>query len=75
MKQMLISKFRFPARDKMLEVMPVVLTSDGQPFAVEGKPEDVIVIGDMHPVMKKKMKDLEGIARAGMAKPEIVTEV
>ncbi len=65
MLEMPFSKLRPLGKDRLVEVLPVVVTSDGESFAIMAKPEDVIVLSNMHPIMRKRLKDLEAIARAG----------
>ena len=66
MIQMTYANFRLVGTKKIQEMLPMQLTADGVPFAVIHRPEDVIVIEDMHPGIIKRLRGLELMARKGM---------
>lgn len=62
--------------DRLSSIIPVILTVNGvEMFLVEHK-DQVIAIGDMHPIAKGQLRARENLIRMGMPKPEVVkTEV
>lgn len=48
---------------------PIAVTFDGEVVAYIVKPEDVIIIGDLHPRVKKQFRAQEQKVRRGMANP------
>ncbi len=54
--------------EKRKEVLPTVVTMDGEPYGLVAPPDDVVYIGDMHPRVKIQLKAREALARKGMPK-------
>jgi len=55
------------------DLIPFELTADGHQLAIVCKPEDVIVVSDLHIRMRNKLKAQEKRARMGMPSPERVS--
>jgi len=73
MIRMTYAQFRNIGTGRIKAVLPIELTADGEPFAVVSKPEDVIVIKDMHPRVLHMLRAIELKARMGMPKIAVLT--
>lgn len=63
------SEFSRMTMDEKREIVPAILTADGEDFAMIVQPQDVVVISDLHPRVRNMIKNMELKARAGMPKP------
>jgi len=63
-----ISMIRQKKVDEVLALLPIKITSDGEIVAVMAKPDDIIVVQDLHPRVRNMLKALEAKARMGMRK-------
>jgi len=71
MNVLTLSEFRKEKTDKVLELAPIKIISDGQPIGFFGKLEDFMYIGDLHPRVKIQLRAKEELARQGMPKNDI----
>ena len=61
-----ISEFRRETGEKLLELAPIKLLSNGEPVGFFGKIEDFIYIGDLHPRVRIQLKAKEQMIRQGI---------
>ena len=66
-----ISEFRRETGERLLELAPIKLLSNGEPVGFFGKIEDFIYIGDFHPRVRIQFKAKEQMIRQGMPKNDI----
>lgn len=72
MRQMSLSDFRKLRVIDMQDMLPVTITAEGVPVAQVVNPDDVIVIGDLHPRLQNRFRAMEKKSRIGMPKAEKV---
>lgn len=66
MKAINKADLRLITNPELKEILPVILLGNGEPVCVLVKPEDVVVIGDMHPAVRRQFKAKERLVRNGM---------
>lgn len=66
-------KFEQMSVKQVVDALPLIITADGSPIGVLSKMEDVIVIGDMHPAVKRQFRAKETLVRRGMPPVAAVT--
>ena len=54
---------------QIAESLPLEVTSSGEVIGYLVRPEDAIVISDLHPAVRAQLKAREALARQGMPKP------
>lgn len=72
MKEMSLSTFRRLKATEIKDMLPVTITAEGVPVAQVVNPDDVIVIGDLHPRLQNRFRAMEKKSRIGMPKVEKV---
>ena len=65
------SMVRTKSIEELKELMPLKITADGEIFAVMADPEDIIVVGDLHPRVQIQLKAKEKLARSGMGQKDV----
>ena len=75
MKTFNITEFRRMPLPQLLDSLPALVTSDGMPAFILAKPDEAIIIGDMHPRVQKQLKAQEAKARNGMAPVEQIFRI
>ena len=61
-----LSTLKRMTADEIRSVMPFIITVDNDPLMVCSDARDVIVIGDMHPLAKTKLRNMAAKIRKGM---------
>ena len=63
-----ISKVDFArlTAEEQARVTPVLLTADNVPYAVVGKIDEIIILSDLHPRIRRNFKAMEEKVRVGM---------
>lgn len=67
MERVAISDWRTWKVDKINENIPMMITIEGVDTFLLDRPENIIVVSDLHPRVRNRLKALEYKARAGMA--------
>ena len=80
MKQMTVKQLRSMKVGEIVENLPFILRGsrdygEVKPIAIVGKPDEVIVVSDLHPVMRERLLNIERLARSTMPEPEKVEDV
>jgi hypothetical protein len=74
MKELTMNTLRHHTVDDLAGLVPAMIYVNGEPkFCLTGI-DDVIIVGDLHPHMQKKLKGLVARARLGMPPSEKVWE-
>lgn len=68
MKQITITQFKHLTVKELVDSLPLTITitvdERGEtPVAVVGKPDEVIIVSDLHPIMRTKLLNIEKLAR------------
>ncbi len=66
------AQFRRLSQEGMMSSLPLIITHNDNPTAVVARPEDVVILSDLHPRMRNMIKAMEKRARMGMPPPERV---
>ena len=66
-----ISEIRKRTVGELQELMPLKMLADGEPFAILVKPNDVIVLADLHPAVRYKLRAREQLARSAMGDRDV----
>lgn len=64
-----MADFRKLKQDEIDGVTPCIITYNGEPVGIYAKPEEVVVVSDLHIVMRNRFKGMEQKARMGMPPP------
>ena len=67
-----ISELRKLSKVQMEELLPLMVTSDGEPFVKIDKHDLTITMSDLHPRVQMQFRNREAIVRAGMPKPQVI---
>ena len=73
MKTMSKTEIQKLPKDQFKLVMPVIVTSDGDPVGILGDPDEFIYVGKIHPRIRFQINGLLLQARGG--KPETIEHV
>lgn len=65
-----LNDLRHRKADELDEIVPAMLTVNGEEKYVVAPIDQVLVIGDLHPRLKIKLRAIIARARRGMPKPE-----
>ena len=66
MRTIALSDFRRYGKDEVTNLLPILITIEGEVKIVAAKPDEIIVLSDLHPRVRTMLKMLERRARAGM---------
>jgi len=69
MKEMSLSEFRRLTVQESKDVLPLILTAEGTPFAVIGKIDELIILSDLHIRVQNQLRALEQKVRLSMPAP------
>ncbi|XUX01217.1 MAG: hypothetical protein TUN42_04305 [Dehalogenimonas sp.] len=58
-------EFQSMRAQQIIDACPVILSANGQPACIIGKPEDVVIISDWPPLMKARIEGLVQMVCAG----------
>lgn len=72
MKAFSISTLKRMSAAEIRSQLPCILTSDNKPVCVCSDPDEVVVIQDFAPLVKKQFKAREALVRKGM--PPVIYE-
>lgn len=76
MRNIMWADFRKLTKGKVTENLPLCVNTEDRnpegwrqiPFLVVGRPEEIIILSDLHPVMQAKLRNIELQARSAMPK-------
>ena len=68
MRTLAIGQIRKLNATEIRDLLPVMMTYENEPFAMLCNPEDIVVIADMHPTVRRQFRAKEAQVRAGMPK-------
>lgn len=63
------AELRRLTKGEIEDLMPMIVTNDGEPYAVIDKPENVITLSDIHIRVRNMLRAMEKRARGGMPPP------
>jgi len=69
MQEISLSEVRKRTVKELKEIMPVIVTADGEAFAYLAGLDDIIILSDLHPRVANMLKMQEKRARSGMSAP------
>jgi len=69
MREMSAADFRKATKAVIKSMLPAAITYEGVVEFIACRPEDIIVVSDLHISVRNALKAQEGRIRAGMPKP------
>jgi len=69
MKKLSLSDWRRLDKDGVIKVLPCLISIEGEDKIVMADPNEIIVLSDLHPNMRRILKAQENKARGGMPPP------